>query len=258
MLTLYSDFNAVCGQKVSFLLEEKQVDFNYQPVNLRAGEQHSEAFLKLNPLGQVPVLVHNDKIICESSLICHYIEHNFKPDNFSYVCDEIQSTMTEWMDLIDSVIHSACSILTWSIAIRPEMLKKSPEQVTFHFNSIPDANRRIRQERAFNLGLSDPKLTKAIADHVSLLNKMEIKLGKHKHLVDDSLSLADICVLPYIVRLEMLSLEVLWNDKSNVKRWLKQMRSRAAFTKTFKQLYPRDFLTRWKKYGDVARVEILT
>ena len=45
------------GQRASIILEECAIPYQAHKVDLQQGEQHSAAFLALNPRGQVPVLV---------------------------------------------------------------------------------------------------------------------------------------------------------------------------------------------------------
>jgi len=48
------------------------------PVNLRAGEQRTPAFLKMNRLGQVPVLVDGDTVIADSIAILVYLAKKYQ------------------------------------------------------------------------------------------------------------------------------------------------------------------------------------
>lgn len=56
-----------------WVLEELGLDYEIVSINLRAGEQRTPEFRKLNPLGQVPVLVDGDHIVTESGAICLYL-----------------------------------------------------------------------------------------------------------------------------------------------------------------------------------------
>lgn len=52
------------------------MDFEYLPVHLLkdGGQQYSESYLRLNPQGEVPTLVHHGKAIAQSLAILEYIE----------------------------------------------------------------------------------------------------------------------------------------------------------------------------------------
>ena len=73
MLELYNNINSVCAQKVRIALNEKGVDVIEHLLTLR-GDQNDPAYMKLNPNGVVPTLVHDGNVIVESSLILYYID----------------------------------------------------------------------------------------------------------------------------------------------------------------------------------------
>ncbi|MCK9513357.1 MAG: glutathione S-transferase N-terminal domain-containing protein [Pigmentiphaga sp.] len=45
------------GRKVAILLEELQLPYRIVPIDLGANEQHSPAFLRLNPYGKIPAMI---------------------------------------------------------------------------------------------------------------------------------------------------------------------------------------------------------
>ncbi len=48
------------GWKVTIALEELGIGYELHPVDLAAGEQRQESFLRLNPNGRIPVIVDRD------------------------------------------------------------------------------------------------------------------------------------------------------------------------------------------------------
>jgi glutathione S-transferase len=76
MLELYHSINSVCAQKVRIALEEKGLEARDHLMTLR-GDQYEPAYLKLNPNGVVPTLIHDGEPITESSLILYYIDDAF-------------------------------------------------------------------------------------------------------------------------------------------------------------------------------------
>lgn len=59
--------------KVLIALEEMRLPYELKPVNVRKGEQKTDAFLALNPNGKVPVLVDNGLVLTESAAILVYL-----------------------------------------------------------------------------------------------------------------------------------------------------------------------------------------
>jgi glutathione S-transferase len=78
VLELYHNINSVCAQKVRVALKEKGQEPKEHLLTLQ-GDQNDPAYMKLNPNGVVPTLVHDGKVITESSLILYYIDEIF-PD----------------------------------------------------------------------------------------------------------------------------------------------------------------------------------
>jgi glutathione S-transferase len=68
MLELYHNINSVCAQKVRIALAEKGQKLTEHLLTLQ-GDQNDPAYMKLNPNGVVPTLVHDGNVIIESSLI---------------------------------------------------------------------------------------------------------------------------------------------------------------------------------------------
>jgi len=59
--------------KVLIALEELQLPYELKAINVRKGEQKSEAFRGLNPNGKVPVLVDGSFVLSESAAILVYL-----------------------------------------------------------------------------------------------------------------------------------------------------------------------------------------
>jgi glutathione S-transferase len=77
MLTLYDFGNSVCCQKVRITMRAKELDWESVKVDLFKAEQYDPKYLKLNPKGIVPTLMHDGKVIIESTLICEYLDDTF-------------------------------------------------------------------------------------------------------------------------------------------------------------------------------------
>jgi glutathione S-transferase len=60
-------------QKVTFALKELGLDCEILPVDLAKGEHRRPAFLAINPLGRVPVLVDGELTLPESQAILAYL-----------------------------------------------------------------------------------------------------------------------------------------------------------------------------------------
>lgn len=78
-IKLYGYFRSSTAYRARIALQLKGIAFESVPVNLLKGEQRSEDFLKINPVGGVPVLQDGDFILGQSLAIINYID-NLKPE----------------------------------------------------------------------------------------------------------------------------------------------------------------------------------
>jgi stringent starvation protein A len=77
MLKLYDYPDCPFCQKVRVVLAEKDLEFEKVLVDLRKQEQKAPEFLRLNPYGKVPVLVDEDEVIYDSTIINEYLEEEY-------------------------------------------------------------------------------------------------------------------------------------------------------------------------------------
>ncbi|HEX8589784.1 glutathione S-transferase family protein [Pseudomonas sp.] len=83
MLIVYA-FATPNSVKVLIALEELQLGYQLEPVNIRQGEQKYEAFITLNPNAKVPVLIDTEGyggqhvVLTESAAILVYLAERYK------------------------------------------------------------------------------------------------------------------------------------------------------------------------------------
>src|SRR3982750_4459064 len=70
--------------KVALCLEEMALPYELFPVDTRKGEQHTPAFLAINPNAKVPAIVDGDATVFDSNAILLYLAEKtgkFLPEN---------------------------------------------------------------------------------------------------------------------------------------------------------------------------------
>ena len=77
MLVLYHHGSSTCAAKVRFALEEKKLEWEGRYIDILAGEQFHKDYLEINPKGVVPVLIDDELVIPESTIICEYLDDKF-------------------------------------------------------------------------------------------------------------------------------------------------------------------------------------
>jgi glutathione S-transferase len=81
MITLYHYPDCPYSQKVRVVMAEKDLEYERVLVDLRKNEQRAPEFLKLNPYGRVPVLIDEDVVIYDSTIINEYLEEEYPAPN---------------------------------------------------------------------------------------------------------------------------------------------------------------------------------
>jgi glutathione S-transferase len=227
LLELYHNINSVCAQKVRIALKEKGHEPREHLLTLR-GDQNEPAYMKLNPNGVVPTLVHDGKPIIESSLILYYLDEVFPEPPLMPGEPLLRFKVRMYNKLIDEYLHNACTILTFATAFRPHFLKVPREVWLAEIDKAPLKRRAEYKRSVIEHGLDSEFVADALAQHQKLLSWMVGSLTGSPYLAGDRFSIADCAVIPYILRLELLRLGNLWAPYPSVVDWWARMRARSS------------------------------
>jgi glutathione S-transferase len=164
MLTLYDFGNSVCCQKVRITTRAKGLSWEPVKVDLFKTEQYDPKYLKLNPKGVVPTLVHNGKPLIESTLICEYIDETFKqPPYLIPVEPWRQSRMRLWSKMVDEGLHDGVTEISFSAMSRERMKNMPPEVRERRFRNVGDPRRTDRFKSTYEYGVKSPFVAHGIA-----------------------------------------------------------------------------------------------
>ena len=248
MLKHYHNINSVCAQKVRIALNEKGLQAEEHLLNLR-GDQFDPAYLKLNPSGVVPTLVHDGNVITESALILYYLDEAFPDPPLMPKQPLLRHRVRLYNKLIDEYLHNSCMILTFATAFRPNFLKLPRESWLAEVNKSPLKRRAEYKRSVIEHGLDSEFVSDAIAQHKKLLSWMDQSLQGDSYLAGNSFSNADCAVIPYILRLELLKLSGMWQRHPSVAEWWTRMRDRPSVkTATFERMSEAD----WTPFRNLA------
>lgn len=231
MLTLYQFGNSVCAQKVRITLAEKQLPWEGRNIDLFRGEQYSPEYLKLNPKGVVPTLVHDGAPIIESTLICEYLDDAFPTPRLVPAEPLARARMRVWSKLVDEGLHDGVTELSFSAMFRERMQAMPEEKRAERFRNVGDPKRRDRFMSTYQHGVDSPYVLHAIAAYEKAFTRAEETLAAGgPWLLGAEYSLADINLLPYLARLEYLGLLDIWlADRPAVRAWWARAKSRPAY-----------------------------
>lgn len=182
-------------QKVRIVLAEKDLSYETIFVDLQKGEQRRPEFLALNPYGKVPVLIDEDEVVYDSTLINEYLEDEYPhpPLMSARSGERARARMLE--DFADNSFTVPISMLLAEL--------QKPEGT--------GNEERIQRYRA---------------EVVRVLELLERRLEGREYLAG-SFSLADVAFIPRLLILPNLGIEVPGRLK-NVLGWIERLKLRPS------------------------------
>jgi glutathione S-transferase len=231
MLALHHAATSTCSQKVRLTLAEKGLAFVSKPVNLRANENLTTAYLALNPNGVVPTLVHDGHVICDSSVICEYLDEVF-PDPALAPRDAVgRAHLRAWLRFVEEVPTAAIRVPTFQMALQPF---RGVDPATFRSERADVRPLRKHFYRRMGPDGFAPEEIAASLDELRLtIARMSAALARGPWIMGDAFGLADIVVAPTIDRLDDLGLASLWRDHPRVADWYARLMARPSFAAAF-------------------------
>ena len=228
-LKLYHSTTSVCAMKARLTLEEKRLPWESELLDLQRGDQHEAAYLKLNPNAVVPTLVHDGRVVIESTLIIEYLDEAFPQAPLMPAGPYPRAQARLFMKKIDDYLHAATSTVTFAAAFRSHFLKLTPDELQARLARIPDPAYRERQRLAIERGLEAPHVAPALRQFNRYFGEMEEALAEGAYLAGDAYSLADAAATPYVNRAGMLGMDGLWEQRPRLRSWLERIMQRPSF-----------------------------
>jgi glutathione S-transferase len=195
MLKLYDSPECPFCQKTRIVLAEKDLSYETVPVDLKAGEQKRPEFLKLNPFGKVPVLIDDEVIVYDSTVINEYIEDEYPHPQLMPADSAARARVRTFEDYADNAFITATGTIMREL-------------------------RRPEAER------DQEKLSTARQQVTRMLAMIDGSLSGRQWLVGN-FSLADVAFAPRVVILPALGI-TLDPEWKNVASWIQRLNQRAS------------------------------
>jgi glutathione S-transferase len=183
------------GLKTHWLLAELGMSYENPSLDMKAGEHKKPEFMKLNPTGQVPVLIDGDFVLFESLAINQYLAEK------------------AGSDLAGKDGKEKALILQWSLSFSYHPLK--------HLGVLSQHKFRGDQDEA--------TLTKARESLPAALEVFNKALEGKDYLVGDRFTLAEINIVSVMTYADFVEYD--YSQFTNIVRWMKNAMSRSAFIK---------------------------
>lgn len=197
MLVLYHYVPVANGGKVLIALHEKELPFESRWVDLHKFAQHEPEYLKINPDGQVPTLVHEGQPVTQTSVINEYLEDAFPDTPKLRPSDPLEiARMRQWNKYIDDHVMQAVSIHGWQRGAGAVARGYSDEEFERLVERIPLKQQRVKWRTA-RAGFPQAKLDECTAQVDEAVDKVEAALAEGPWLLGEFYSLADINFFAY-------------------------------------------------------------
>lgn len=230
-LVLFNAAYSTCSQKVRFVLHEKGLPFDDVILDFRTNEHLAPDYLKLNPNGVVPTLVADGRPVIDSSVICEFLDETHPGVPMTPADAFERADMRAWLRYIEEVPTKAIRFPSFQNVFRERFAGLSAQDFDAAARARP--LRTAFYRRMGRSGFSDAEMDASYRELRQTVERMDRRLDDGPWLCGEMLTLADICVLPTVDRMDDLGLAHLWEDLPRVADWYARIRARPAYAATF-------------------------
>lgn len=227
------EVNSNSGKPIIFL-KEKGVDFDYHYVDVLKFEQHQAAYLKLNPEGTVPTVIHDGAVMTESTQALQYLDAVLPGPSFTPE-DPAECYRMRWWATHGSSWAASLSVLGWHTFMGPMVRQMGEEKLKELLERIPNKQRRIAWSAAANATFTEEQLENARKGVAAGVQMMETRLRESPWFAGESYSIADMVIFVNAYSLP-LGHDYAANDEISPRfmDWLKRIYMRPAIGEAFK------------------------
>lgn len=225
-LHLYHYAVSNCSQKVRMALEEKGQPWTSHHLDLARNEHVTAEYIGINPKGVVPTLVHDGKVIIESSDIIDYLDATFPAPPLKPSDPAERVRMQSWIELWDS-IQPALKTLSHEFLFK--IRKGNARRELARYERIHQNEHLIGFLREFTSpdGLSPQRILGAHAEAAAALDRLDRRLRENEWLAGGAFSLADLAWSVNLHRFDLMRFPM--RDLHGLRRWLAAVTARPSF-----------------------------
>ncbi len=229
MIELYHTGLTSCSVKVRLCLREKGVGYVSRYISLRKFEHHTPEYLALNPNGLIPTLVHDGVAIYELNVINEYIDEVFPAPALKPADAAGRARMRIWCKFADEIALSAFLKPIWASRFAPVIRELKGDELEKVLARVPLQERRESWRILSNGTFSDTDLAACRAKMKFIIDRMETELRNVPWLAGNTFSLADVNLVPWLVRLKEFAPEFMSYDTApRVADWFQRILARPA------------------------------
>ena len=182
MMILHHGWRSSASRRVRLCLEEKGLAYESHVVDMAKMEHHSPEYLKINPLGVIPTLIHDGRPLHESGTICEYLDESFPDPPLRPATPYERGEMRNWIRHIDALIGNLI-VFNWRHHLQKVAEKWTDAELAEKMKNIPSKERQEAWLRVARKPYTEEERDAARAKLVQLLDRMEEALKPSGWLV---------------------------------------------------------------------------
>ena len=232
MLELYHAGLTTCSKKARLCLREKGLPYKSHYMRLDKFEHHAPEYLKLNPNGIVPTLVHDGNVVIESGVINEYVDEVF-PEMPLRPADALsRARMRVFCKMADEYALPATRVPTWTRTKATQLKAMSEAQFDRVVQETPLVDHRLKLQALKGEGFTQKEFDEAYGRMDYVFDRCETALAEGAHLAGAAYTLADIAILPYVFAFNLVRPELM-TSHPRTKAWYDRVMARPAVKATY-------------------------
>ncbi len=232
MLELYHAGLTTCSKKSRLCLKEKGLPYKSHLLRLDKFEHHTPDYLKLNPNGIVPTLVHDGRVVIESGVINEYLDEVF-PEVALRPADPLtRAKMRVFCKMADEYALPATRVPTWARTKSANLKAMSEQEFDGVIRDTPLVDHRLKMTALRGEGFSKKEFEEAFGRMDYVFDRCEAALDEGPYLAGRDYSLADIAILPYVFAFNLVRPD-LFKSHPRTKEWYERVMARPAVKATY-------------------------
>jgi glutathione S-transferase len=227
-LTLYDAHGSPCARRVRAVLLEKGLEWTTRLVDLTRMEQKRPEYLRLNPNGVVPTLVHGARVLYESNVITEYVDDVF-PGPRLYPEDPWARAQAKMWQAFELAMAKDFRPLMYLRVIGPfDRLRARDEVLADARRSTDDPAHLDWIARVYDgTVVSDDEARHLGSLLVQRLDRLEQALDGRDWLVEERYTIADLSVAPRVAMYPVVQLPL--EGHPRVGAWLARLAAHQPF-----------------------------
>lgn len=226
---LYHSPKSSASRRVRLCLEEKGIAYEATVIDLSRQEQHGAAYLRINPMGVVPTILHDGRPLHESSTICEYLDA-IRPDPPLRPADAYDlALMRNWIRYVDGLITNLIRF-NWRHSLAKRAAQMTEAELEAMLKNVPSAERKEAWRRAAREPYTEAELDESRGHLLAMLDRMEVMI-RDGALIGGRYGLADIATAPFVRRIEEEIAPDALSSRPNCADWWQRLTSRPAYAR---------------------------